>query len=110
MTFTKKAAGEMERRLTELLSAATAQEGGDAPPPEASVGIAVEDEDDFLEQGEYVDYGNAEPHGDAARADDGDAARRLLRHATVGTFHSVCSKIMRRHGAELLRQSDRACD
>ena len=101
VTFTKKAAGEMERRLTELLSAATAQEGGDAPSPEASVGIAVEDEDDFLEQGEYVDYGNAEPHGDAARADDGGAARRLLRHATVGTFHSVCSKILRRHGAEL---------
>ena len=46
-----------------------------------------------------MQYGNADPT-DQNNVDDA-YARSLLRQVTVGTFHSVCSKILRKFGREL---------
>eukprot|EP00984_Skeletonema_dohrnii_P035783 scaffold35966_cov211-Skeletonema_dohrnii-CCMP3373.AAC.1 len=64
----------------------------------APIGISTGDET-MLEEGEFVQYGNADPN-DGNNVDDA-YARSLLRQATVGTFHSVCSKILRKFGREL---------
>lgn len=100
VTFTKKAAMEMETRLTDLLSSVVSESESNSNDEimSTSTGIATGDEP-ILEQGEYVQYGNADPN-DANNVDDAHA-RRLLRQTTVGTFHSVCSKIMRKFGKEL---------
>ncbi|KAL7536087.1 hypothetical protein ACHAXR_006911 [Thalassiosira sp. AJA248-18] len=94
VTFTKKAAMEMERRLTELLSSAT-QIVSPSLSSDPTPGISTGDED--LEEGEFVQYGNADPDDDP----DNDISRQLMRRTTVGTFHSVCSKILRKFGKEL---------
>ena len=85
VTFTKKAAIEMERRLNDLLASST-----------TAVFENEESQNDTYETG--VVSGNADP------ADDGesnDISRQLMRYSTVGTFHSVCSKILRKFGSEL---------
>lgn len=90
VTFTKKSAMEMERRLNDLLSSATAtatQQGLIEANPEFSSG-----------DGEVVLHGNADPYDEN---DTTDISRELMRRATLGTFHSVCSKIMRKFGKEL---------
>ncbi|KAL7427102.1 hypothetical protein ACHAXH_000677 [Discostella pseudostelligera] len=88
VTFTKKSAMEMERRLTDLLSSATttARQQGliDANPEFSS------------DEGEVVLHGNADPNDK-----NNDISRELMRRATLGTFHSVCSKILRKFGKEL---------
>ncbi|KAL7453249.1 hypothetical protein ACHAWC_004912 [Mediolabrus comicus] len=92
---------EMETRLTDLLSSVVSEtESNEKSNDEMSTskGIATGDEP-ILEQGEFVQYGNADPN-DANNVDDAHA-RSLLRQTTVGTFHSVCSKIMRKFGKEL---------
>ena len=97
VTFTKKAAMEMETRLNDLLSSVVSES---LPSDEgmAPTGISTGDEA-MLQQGEFVQYGNADPT-DGNSVDDA-YARSLLRQATVGTFHSVCSKILRKFGREL---------
>lgn len=108
VTFTKKAAMEMERRLTELLSSAiTHQEEEVESKNAASPGISTGDDnndDDYLEEGEFVQYGNyADPDDDESDNVKNDrAARQLTRQTTVGTFHSVCSKILRKFGKQEL--------
>lgn len=97
VTFTKKAAMEMETRLTDLLSTLVS-ESQPADDEVAPIGISTGDEA-MLEEGEFVQYGNADPT-DQNSVDDA-YARSLLRQATVGTFHSVCSKILRKFGKEL---------
>jgi DNA helicase-2/ATP-dependent DNA helicase PcrA len=89
VTFTKKAAMEMESRLTDLLSSLVSESSNDDQMAD----------DPALEQGEFVQYGNADPSGENNL--DNAYARSLLRQATVGTFHSVCSKILRKFGKEL---------
>lgn len=101
VTFTKKAAMEMETRLANLLSSVVSesQSGDDDDDDEmARNGISTGD-DPILQEGEFVQYGNADP-SDGNNVDDA-YARSLLRQATVGTFHSVCSKILRKFGREL---------
>ncbi len=88
VTFTKKSAMEMERRLRDLLSSAIIQRGLDASMPEF---IAGEGE-------EIVLHGNADPNDEN---DTTDISREVMRRTTMGTFHSVCSKIMRKFGMEL---------
>jgi DNA helicase-2/ATP-dependent DNA helicase PcrA len=113
VTFTKKSAGEMERRLSELLSSATttttaAARAGPGMPPRkessSSSSISTGGEDDHLEEGDIVRYGNADPAGDDDDEKNGGgnrSARELMGRTTVGTFHSVCSKVMRKFGREL---------
>ena len=96
------------RRLTELLSSAiTHQEEEVESKNAASPGISTGDDnndDDYLEEGEFVQYGNyADPDDDESDNVKNDrAARQLTRKTTVGTFHSVCSKILRKFGKQEL--------
>ena len=98
VTFTKKAAMEMENRLTDLLSTVVSESQSSDDMVMAPAGISTGDEA-MLQDGEFVQYGNADPT-DENNVDDA-YARSLLRQATVGTFHSVCSKILRKFGREL---------
>jgi hypothetical protein len=95
VTFTKKAAMEMERRLSELLSSSTKvmfeeeqTNGASLSPPSIS---SVADE-------AIVIHGNVDSNDNE---DSNDSSRQLMRQTTVGTFHSVCSKILRKFGDEL---------
>ena len=86
VTFTKKAAMEMERRLSDLLLA-------------SSTTVAFENEESQNDTDETgVISGNADPADDEG---SNDISRQLMRYSTVGTFHSVCSKVMRKFGSEL---------
>ena len=99
VTFTKKAAMEMERRLSDLLASSTKVmfkesqsmlgSNNDAEASESSSDVAYED---------VVVNGNADPDDDGQT---NDLSRRFMRQTTVGTFHSVCSKILRKFGNEL---------
>ena len=126
VTFTKKAAMEMERRLSDLLSSAIQHEQQQHQQNEeqqheqmndaqSSIGIATS-HDDFIEeyeedvqQGEFVQYGNApldiNSNGEILTSDEESnvdrISRQYMRQTTVGTFHSVCSKILRKFGKEL---------
>ena len=118
VTFTKKAALEMERRLTDLISLAIEQEqkqkkqdsnGGAIITQQDSLSATIstggDDYEDYLEDGEFVQFGNAPVSAsDAENNISGDAesiSRQYMRQTTVGTFHSVCSKILRKYGKEL---------
>jgi len=120
VTFTKKAAMEMERRLSDLLSSAIQHEQQQNEEQQheqmnevpSSIGIATS-HDDFIEeyevnvqQGEFVQYGNApldiNSNGETDEESNVDRlSRQYMRQTTVGTFHSVCSKILRKFGKEL---------
>ena len=84
VTFTKKAAMEMERRLGDLLSSST------------QAMSEAEESNNYEYQENIVVSGNADPTDNSI-----DVSRQLMRQATVGTFHSVCSKILRKFGNEL---------
>eukprot|EP00562_Extubocellulus_spinifer_P009401 CAMPEP_0178504834 /NCGR_PEP_ID=MMETSP0696-20121128/18800_1 /TAXON_ID=265572 /ORGANISM="Extubocellulus spinifer, Strain CCMP396" /LENGTH=1039 /DNA_ID=CAMNT_0020134087 /DNA_START=488 /DNA_END=3607 /DNA_ORIENTATION=- len=94
VTFTKKAAGEMKHRLEALLR----QQGeiDDVIGSYGSHGARVntdEDEDLIMqEEAPMVPSANGEP----ARA-----APPLMDRVILGTFHSVCAKILRWNGKEL---------
>lgn len=94
VTFTKKAAMEMERRLTELVATSTQQLPVESEEPTAQISTG-DDEDDYEH---LVVTGNADPDDSS---DNNDLSRQLMRQTTVGTFHSVCSKILRKFGKEL---------
>lgn len=101
VTFTKKAAMDMERRLAELLSATTRHAESSAPSatdamPEQSAGNKLEEE-----EGEHARFGNTEPSDARSGDNPGEASQKLLRRVTVGTLHSVCSKIVRALSEEL---------
>ena len=77
VTFTKKSAMEMEQRLTELLSSARI--------------LMQQQELDVTMPKKYI-----------AGEEGGEISRELMRRTTtMGTFHSVCSKILRQFGKEL---------
>jgi Superfamily I DNA and RNA helicases len=101
MTFTKKAASEMQVRLEALLR---------------------EDEEyqkSFLNHGEDVDRGGWGGHSSQGQPDvreeeasvDGSGTTRtvssstssltLMNRVSLGTFHSICAKILRWNGSEL---------
>ncbi|KAL3805627.1 hypothetical protein HJC23_005871 [Cyclotella cryptica] len=95
VTFTKKAAMEMERRLSDLLSSSTEVIFKEEQSNLSSNDVAVptNSNNEII-----VVNGNADPSDDD-EADD--ITRQLTRQVTVGTFHSVCSKILRKFGKEL---------
>ena len=84
VTFTKKAAMEMERRLTDLLSSSTVVENEQFDSESSDEAIVIN--------------GDVDP---TDSRNTSDIARQLMRQTTVGTFHSVCSKILRKFGDEL---------
>mmetsp|Transcript_10639 Transcript_10639/g.23496 ORF Transcript_10639/g.23496 Transcript_10639/m.23496 type:complete len:1242 (+) Transcript_10639:284-4009(+) len=99
VTFTKKASMEMERRLTDLIASATQEIESSSSSYDATPAISTGGED--LEEGEFVQYGNADPDDESNEGDANSIARQLMKRTTVGTFHSVCSKILRKFGKEL---------
>lgn len=95
VTFIKKAAMEMKRRLSDLLSSSIKvmfekeQTNGALVSPPSISSIADE---------AIVIHGNVDSNDNE---DSNDSSRQLMRQTTVGTFHSVCSKILRKFGDEL---------
>ena len=90
VTFTKKAAGEMKHRLESLLQEQEEldAEGSDTMDAEASTGDNIVQEE-----------------APAVFSEDGSVPRRAapapMDRVTLGTFHSVCAKILRWNGREL---------
>jgi len=82
VTFTKKAAGEMQQRLEKLLAATS---DSTSEPIEQSTGKTGND----IVQ-EEVAYVGSSPRPSTA-----------LDRVTLGTFHSVCAKILRWNGKHL---------
>ena len=89
VTFTKKAASEMERRLTDLLAISSQLSESE------SISGSYKVVDEQVVRDENADPGDL--NNDEASAIPGE----LMRRSTVGTFHSVCSKILRKFGTEL---------
>lgn len=89
VTFTKKAAGEMQERLEKLVAETTAQD--DSPADESTVKrqVSGETEGSILQE--------------EVAGTDSSLRRRstCLSRVTLGTFHSVCSKILRWNGKHL---------
>lgn len=99
VTFTKKAAMEMERRLSDLLASSSEiifkEDRSTLNNNDAAVSTNSNNDEDCEM---VVVNGNADPD------DDGEInhiSRQLTQQVTVGTFHSVCSKILRKFGKEL---------
>ncbi|KAL7460363.1 hypothetical protein ACHAXS_000819, partial [Conticribra weissflogii] len=92
VTFTKKAASEMERRLKDLL--VSSFQAADSK----SITRLTTIEGDIGE-GDLIHVGNADPYDN----DDSsiNEANEMIRRVTVGTFHSVCAKILRKFGNDL---------
>lgn len=106
VTFTKKSAGEMEHRLSELISSATKERMAssslsDATERQGGSSSPGDEDKDCMQEGEVVQYyRNADSNDDTDNEDNG-LSQQLMKQATVGTFHSVCSKVLRRFGKEL---------
>lgn len=81
VTFTKKAAGEMEHRLNNLLHDAA---------------DSVITQQTKNENSNYDDSEN-----DTSMMNSTEINDSLMRRVTVGTFHSVCAKILRYNGVSL---------
>lgn len=94
VTFTKKSAMEMERRLTDLVSSAMTQQG----LIESNLLSTNSLSEIVAGEGGVVLHGNADPNDNN---DTSAISRELMRRTTMGTFHSVCSKILRKFGKEL---------
>merc|ERR1740124_2010477 len=100
VTFTKKASMEMRERLQTLLindqqyhaprQKANERREDDAQHANANAD-ADEHGDDHIIEEEYVS-----PDGN-----DRQAPPSLINSVTLGTFHSVCSKLLRWHGSQL---------
>ena len=90
VTFTKKAAGEMKHRLESLLQE---QEELDA------------EESDIIDAEASTGDNIVQEEAPAVFSEDGSAPRRAapapMDRVTLGTFHSVCAKILRWNGREL---------
>lgn len=105
VTFTKKAAGEMKHRLETLLQE---QEELDADIMANDI-----DQSDAGRWDSIMDAGDGSAGDDIVQeeappvllSEDGSAPRRAapaqMDRVTLGTFHSVCAKILRWNGKEL---------
>jgi len=105
VTFTKKAAMEMQERLRTLLiedgdyqkklilrrGLEESEEGGDNNENDG-----MTDDDGTIYEEEYISPETEEDSNNRRRA-----SPSLIDRVTLGTFHSVCSKILRWHGKEL---------
>jgi DNA helicase-2/ATP-dependent DNA helicase PcrA len=77
VTFTRKAAGEMQERLVHLIEKVVKQQDN-------GILSAVASEDEIQLEGD-VDMADVK-------------AQQLLQRVTLGTFHSICAKILRWNG------------
>uniref|UniRef100_A0A7S2YGB8 DNA 3'-5' helicase n=1 Tax=Entomoneis paludosa TaxID=265537 RepID=A0A7S2YGB8_9STRA len=100
VTFTKKAAGEMQERVQELLTSLQTHEEESKPPPAPSPYDDIDPYDDGaygaeLEEALVVyEGGNAEPLSPLEQRVRG-AVSWQMRRVTLGTFHSTCARILR---------------
>lgn len=90
VTFTKKAASEMQHRLESLLRE---DEKYQLQFSEREETPEHNDDDDAIFE-EVVD-------SDGSKARFGDASSTMMSRVSLGTFHSICSKILRWNGNEL---------
>lgn len=105
VTFTKKAAGEMKHRLESLL-----QEQEELDADAMANGVDQSDAgrwDSIMDTGDGSegDHIVQEEAPQVLLSEDGSAPRRAaptqMDRVTLGTFHSVCAKILRWNGKEL---------
>ena len=92
VTFTKKAAGEMQQRLQKLCQ-------------DADVDIQKQQyiQTDSIQEEEYNNKEKAEDvviqsYSDTTGTDESHNRPTILNKVTVGTFHSICARILRRNG------------
>ena len=83
VTFTKKASGEMSHRLEEMLRMEMERQGGQDPDRYETTST------DEIVQEELIESGTRR------------AKPKELDRVTLGTFHSICAKILRWNGNKL---------
>lgn len=86
VTFTKKAAGEMQQRIEKLLLETTQDCASDEPTQQQQSNGSTED--DIVQEEVASDASSPRPS-------------TALDRVTLGTFHSVCAKILRWNGKRL---------
>ena len=95
VTFTKKAASEMQHRLDSILRE-DEEYLNNLSATEISNQNEIDDDDDEIRE-EVVQSDNS-----VVTNKYGDSSSMITR-VSLGTFHSICSKILRWNGAELAR-------
>lgn len=85
MTFTKKAAGEMQTRLESIMSQCFRDDPYRNNDDDPVVEETQEEENDIVRRNIYNKY----------------TMRRMMNRVTLGTFHHVCVRILRQHAEEM---------
>jgi DNA helicase-2/ATP-dependent DNA helicase PcrA len=85
VTFTKKAAGEMQSRLESIMSQCFRSDPNGNDDDEPVVEETQEEENESTRRNIYSRY----------------ALRRMMNRVTLGTFHHVCVRILRQHAEEM---------
>lgn len=95
MTFTKKAASEMQMRLESLLRQDEEYQNNHA-------NVESEEHDQHMGHGQDVREEEANVDGSGTRSvSSSKSSLDLMNRVSLGTFHSICAKILRWNGSEL---------